>query len=128
MKNSLAGLLLASLVMNSIAQPQAPEGKAEYFVVIGGPGFATCGTFTKWKTSTSHDEQVGYWGALQWVYGYQTAFDAFSRKSGGQHYLDGIDAAAVEVWLGNYCASHPLESLNSAAFALAFEVRTRKAH
>ena len=82
-----------------------------------GAGSQSCGVWTK-----TPRESANYHMQLQWVLGY------LSRANDGvkQHdFFELTDANAIEVWVDNYCGSHPLDRIYKATDILVEELRSR---
>ncbi|MBF8708697.1 MULTISPECIES: hypothetical protein [Pseudomonas] len=100
-KLMVAVLCLASHV--GAAQAITKDGD---FVVLGSGGLG-CGAFVKYPK-----ERVT---ALQWVNGYLTAFNQFAPLSAGQsNVADGVNLEGRELWLENWCRTHPMSDIADA--------------
>jgi hypothetical protein len=112
-RSALATLALLLAVCPSGAQA-ANGGK---FMAYGA-GTSSCGKFVadfdgSQSSQTSMVERVK---ALEWVEGYLTYLDKFDK--GVADILASTDVNGMELWVYNYCRSHPLENMTQAADAL----------
>ena len=81
---------------------------------IYGAGADSC---EKWISTGKRDEL--FFARANWVLGYLTAVNRYARTPPKP-----TGADAVEIWLDNYCESHPLEDLDKAAAILVAELDT----
>jgi hypothetical protein len=122
-----------------LSQP-VPSAAASYMVL--GFGNKSCGTWTQEHQAAaaataaatqpaSSIEQVNSWTfsrATQlmnegWVQGYITAYNATVLKSG--QLTGGTDNEGLWAWIDGYCATHPLDDLSTATYALVEELLKR---
>jgi len=79
-----------------------------------GIGEVSCAVWTSHRRANSEVE-----GALvAWVLGWLSS----ASYHGSQDLLVGHDNDALEAWLDNYCAAHPLEYVADATIALEREL------
>ena len=81
-------------------------------VEIMGPGFSTCGTWSK-----SQDHQL----FMSWTNGYLSGLSVARQRN----VLKSVDFAAIEAWMNNYCQANPLDKVIDAATALFDELNSR---
>jgi len=95
--------------------------------LIVGAGVESCGTWTKERRE---DNRFGWSQTSNWVFGYLSGvFNGLGATPDPMRSLPtGTAADAVKGWLDKYCADNPLDTIDKAAFALAFELlqRSRK--
>jgi hypothetical protein len=84
-----------------------------------GAGATSCGEHTRFVRAHSDHEQAD----VTWVLGFLTAYNLYGWK--GDDVASHTDGDAVQQWLGNYCASHPLDYVSDAAQQLIAEFRRR---
>lgn len=89
----------------------APANAQETYTVLS-LGTVSCGKFLAESAKLQSDD-------LFWVEGFLTGANAFSTE---KHAGRGTDYDARKLWLSNYCAAHPLDSLADAAQALREEL------
>jgi hypothetical protein len=105
--------------------------KAETGYLVWGVGNDSCGSYVQQYPSQSN---VHYMQS-SWVQGFVTAKNeeiiANARKriggkaAAGFDLLRNADTAGLQVWLFNYCQSHPLEPLSHAASEFVNELVNR---
>jgi hypothetical protein len=66
---------------------------------------------------------IGLASQAAWVSGFLSAFDYYASESGNVG--NGIDGNGILVWIDNYCAAHPLDSIATATIALVTELSQR---
>jgi hypothetical protein len=103
-------LLVALLLLNS-----SPAVVAKQFFGLGGE---SCGA---WLEMRRDKLSVRLLGMEAWGSGYLTAMNEVERKD----ILLNINAEATHTWIDNYCSAHPLDTLNSAYYALTQELKVR---
>lgn len=86
-----------------------------------GEGTTTCGT---WINSRREQPQRVLPEA-SWLLGYITASAKSDSARTGRKIARGINGAATDHWLDNYCAAHPLDNIETAATALVAELSDR---
>jgi hypothetical protein len=59
-----------------------------------------------------------------WVLGYISSFNGYAL-SVDDDVSSGVDANGLISWVDNYCATHPLDTVSTAAFSLVMELRSR---
>jgi hypothetical protein len=60
-----------------------------------------------------------------WVSGYVTAMARLDSAKTGREIARGLEGAGLDHWIDNYCAAHPLENLETAAFNLVADLKAR---
>ena len=90
--------------------PRGPDGYMVY-----GDGGASCGSLSSARIGSAARETK-----LQWIMGFLSAHDRVNR--GG---FKVTDRDAIEAWIGNYCAVHPLDLLHEAGQTLVIELGDR---
>jgi hypothetical protein len=111
MRNATAAILILLLVAPSYAQTYE----------IRGGGAASCGAWL-------HDRAAGgnstvRFGRESWLMGYITAYNAFVFPAGD--IAEGVDAFGLFGWIDNFCTSHPLDTIGSAASQLTAALRQK---
>jgi hypothetical protein len=128
--------LACLLALLTLALCRGAEAKVG--VVIRGEGYRSCGTWTK----AQEHRQVGAEGAMSlgpndialamqisWVLGYLSAFNVYVQRDKESENADiatGVDFSGLYVWIDNYCAAHPLDTILTATDALITELSKRK--
>lgn len=102
--------LAAALALPAEAPPRE--------VLILGIGNDTCG---RWMTSRRDPEDKNFVGA--WLGGYLTGANVYGNGSGKAG--ENIQFRDYEIWMTNYCSSHTLDSIKTAADALIKELEAR---
>lgn len=87
-------------------------------VTIQGVGAVTCG---RWMESTRTQEGVLH--SMSWVLGYLSGAAVFG--SSGSDPFSKTDQAAIQAWVTNYCAAHPLDRVSVAVNILIKELDRR---
>jgi hypothetical protein len=114
-------VLAVIIATAAIAEPLPPAQDQEG-VIAFGIGGRSCGNWTQWRQSKSVNAGL----STQWVAGYLSGKNVESNFSNPQDDpLRGTDFAGLMAWIDNYCSSHPLEAINSAADKLMDELRAR---
>jgi hypothetical protein len=88
----------------------ATQAHAQTFQVIG-PGASSCGT---WTADHATPNPMAKFLDEMWVLG----FLAGVGDSTPLNPLQGLDANAVTVWVGDYCNAHPLDTILKASESL----------
>ena len=107
---AIAALFAAPLSQSASAQLQKQ-------LAVYGVGSQSCGVWTKDASSP--------YGAVRrsWVLGFVSAYNFYAP---GDTAVLPADNAAMTVWMDNYCASHPLESIVNASLRLVDELRRQR--
>lgn len=118
MKKKAALLALVASLSISTAMAQA-----KYPLI--GAGASSCG---KWNATFADKENiVGRFQFTSWVQGYLSGMNqALSIVSTERKLLLLPDPDALESFVSNHCAAHPLESVSEASFALFMAVTKRR--
>ena len=87
--------------------------------VLWGVGNDSCAVFLQEKARAS----TKYWSQINWIAGYMSAGNGewsatMAKKGIKSDLLKESDPVALEAWVVNYCGSHPLEYLGTAAVKL----------
>jgi hypothetical protein len=87
-----------------------------------GPGDKSCGSWT-----TDHRGNVTIGAAYDmWVLGFLSGINTSETLGLNRpDLLKGTDPKGVRVWMDNYCASHPLDSVMTAVINLIGELRKK---
>lgn len=101
------------------AIPAVVSSQSFLFTTIG-EGSGSCG----WWTNSRQADPAGVTRESSWVLGYVTAASLY-RKVDTPNFAHGLDSPAVDHWVDNYCAAHPLENIQSAAAALVEKLKSR---
>jgi hypothetical protein len=104
---ALLGLMLLS----------TPALSQTYF----GPGDKSCGSWTERHADTAIAAVFDMW-LLGFVSGINTSETLSLNRP---DILKATDAKGIIGWMDNYCASHPLDSVMSAAIKLIGELRKK---
>ena len=110
-------IALALMLAAGQAAPTPPSA------MVLGVGNVTCG---KWTTAIHDPRGTDRLIYSAWITGYITSADAMSAREGEPSLLEGLDADAVNEWVGNYCAAHPLDHISRAGVRLFTELATRR--
>ena len=89
-------------------------------VGVLGNGNGSCGSWTRDKSLNPVQRA--------WVFGYVTASSQWllpPERGVMRNLAEGTDADGVSAWVDNYCSSHPLETIYSAAEALVVVLGTK---
>ena len=87
-------------------------------MTIAGTGGASCGS---WTQDRSYSDGGPRFGDVSWVQGYNSGAAVYT----GQDLMSGVDAGAIQSWMDNYCASHPLSMVADGADQLVAKLRAR---
>ena len=60
-----------------------------------------------------------------WVSGYVTAMARSDSARMDREIARGLEGAAIDHWMDNYCAKHPLENVETAASSLVQVLKSR---
>ena len=88
--------------------------------MIFGQGMSSCGTWTQARQQRSVSAGL----SAQWVAGY---LSGMNMDPASPNALAGTDFDGLMGWIDNYCGSHPLEAIATAAFQLEIVLRSRAA-
>lgn len=101
-----------------------PAKSAAQTYQVHGAGAKSCGLWSEYRI-----QRNPLAGVMEtWVQGYLSAFNALSAVNGhGADLAAGTDDDGVFRWIDNYCATHPLDPLSSAAAELIAELDRRAA-
>jgi hypothetical protein len=106
----LAALAVVLFTGSARAQP--------IYHAIGAGVAASCGTWT--ANRADRRKEPDWLHEVSWVLGFLSGAGYMGTREGFDP-LRGVDAAAVQAWLDNYCRVHPLENLADAAGAFIRE-------
>lgn len=93
-----------------LAVPNRASADPTIYHTIQGAGTASCGTWTA-------SRRAGGDPALQvqqWVSGF---LSGEGMAASGTDTLDGVDPDGLYAWVDNWCATHPIEQIITAAIA-----------
>lgn len=108
---------LIVMSMISIASGSASSGEGRF--VLWGVGNDSCAVFMQEKARATSK----YLSQINWIAGYVSAGNGewsatMAKKGIKSDLLKDSDPVALEAWVANYCGSHPLEYLGTAAIKL----------
>jgi hypothetical protein len=108
--------LIVTCVM-SLASGSASAGEGRF--VLWGVENDSCAAFLQEKAQASPK----YSSQINWIAGYVSAGNGewtatMAKKGIKSDFLKDSDPVALEAWVVNYCSSHPLEYLGTAAVKL----------
>jgi hypothetical protein len=112
-------LILTAAVSGALLLPIPKIAYAVPFTNLG-EGNTTCGQWLDDRKASP--DRVLHEGA--WTLGYVTAASRF-RAIGTPNFARGVDGHSVDHWLDNYCSTHPLDNIQTAADELVTELRAR---
>jgi len=107
-----AGVILALV-------PAAGTAQSNRFTILA-EGTTSCGEWID-KRKAEPDRVLP---EAAWVLGYLTASSAF-RPARIPDFTKGVEGSATDHWVDNYCATHPLDNIQTAAQSLAAELVQR---
>jgi hypothetical protein len=102
-----------------------------------GEGGGSCGQWTKFQqnrppigTQWFSDRELTFADLklsvqLSWVYGFLSASNYYGTSASAD-ITSGTDFNGLFVWIDNYCAAHPLDSIATATIALVTELSKRQ--
>jgi hypothetical protein len=96
--------------------PTLPRRPVDQPFKVLGVGKLTCGEWVGLRRLTSRGEDPSTTAVISWTQGFLTAYDTFIWKDGDV--AGPNDAAALEAWYDNYCASRPEVSFAHATVDL----------
>ena len=79
-----------------------------------GSGVNSCGSWVKWRETTSGWHQGG-----QWVQGFVSAAGYYGKD------LDDVDSDAMLLFMDSYCQSNPLNLVSDGAKSLVEKLKTK---
>jgi hypothetical protein len=103
-------VMVAVIILVNASPAAAQEGRS----VIGAGTVNSCGQWT--SRSRSGGDILS-----QWVAGYLSGLNLKSDFDG----VAGTDFNGLVAWIDNYCRSHPLDPVATAAFKLMDELQSR---
>lgn len=107
----LKAVLLAGVILATPVQAQDDLGFTTF-----GAGGKSCGDWIRSEGSMRNLY-------ISWVMGFLTAVNVYDAASGKDGNMPGANPRDFEVWITDYCNSHALEKVSSAAVHLAIELR-----
>ena len=112
-------VFLVLAMFSCLLGPRAESSEGRY--IVWGHGNDSCGTFIQENQNRTN----AFEREISWVAGFVTAGNGewilVSRKQGitlDVDFLRGLDNAALEAWLIQFCKENPLKNLVSAGTAL----------
>ena len=97
-----------------------PLPKAHGIMVYNFPDSDSCATWTDKHRGQYHDPHL-----TGWVLGFVSGLNAYGLNSG--NIAPSTNASGLIGWIDNYCAANPLDSVTTASFKLAEELKSRSA-
>ena len=67
--------------------------------------------------------KITRYDAEAWVLGYITAYNVYVFE--GEDVAKGVDAAGLLAWIDRYCATNPLDNIDTATMMLVRELQRR---
>lgn len=110
--NWAVGLFLAALTLSA-----ANSTAVEYAIL--GAGGRPCGSWLKARGESSPESAI----MQSWLLGYVTSINAHELTI-TKDIAEDTDPDGMFVWIDNYCASHPLDSVARAAASLTGVLRS----
>jgi len=95
--------------------------------MVQGVGTRSCGTWTNEHRQQDFTSLAEAKMSDAWVGGFITAYNYVGPDKSGDIGA-GTDFPGMIAWIGNYCASNPLDTLGDAAEALVNQLYRRKSH
>jgi hypothetical protein len=86
-----------------------------------GEGLTSCGEWLDKRHKT--DSRVIPEAA--WVLGFLTAASQYNVTASPENIAHGLTVSGIEHWVDNYCTTHPLDNIDTAASALVSELARR---
>jgi hypothetical protein len=113
----IAGVLATTTASTSVSSAQEAQAL--------GAGGQLCGEWTteRQKASATQSASGTLWGQSQWILGYVSAMNLALAPH--TNFAEGLKGSAMLAWVDNYCRSHALDQLATAASALVLELRHR---
>lgn len=108
-------MIKKTIIAAAIALMMLPTIANAGNIFVRGYGVSSCGTWVQ--------DQAARENMLNWILGFATGmnnarFEQSPEQQATIDLLNGADANAIETWIGNYCALHPLDSLTLATIKL----------
>ena len=111
MRKFMAGVIAGAILMG--ASHVVAQGHERTYMVFGH-GTSSCGTWVDEVTNNSSGDPYPF---TAWVNGYITGIGtAYTASKRGE--LQRTDAAAMRTWVSNYCAAHPMDTIENAGWNL----------
>ena len=106
-----------------IVRPECTQASERGSYEVYGEGGSSCGKFVSARDGARTNERDGdtEFGMLSWAMGSLTMFNYSTPNT--YSILGNTDANGAELWLYNYCTSHPLATFASAVNALIYELK-----
>lgn len=95
------------------------DASAANALAVRGSGAVSCGSWT----SEHQQNSIVASGMDLWLMGYVTAYNRWTFK--GPDVADGTDNAGLVAALSQYCATHPLDTVETAAENLVMQLIAR---
>ncbi len=108
-------IIVLVLVLASSARAQM---RTEQHMVIGA-GVDSCGTWNAERANQSRRNENA-----AWILGYVSAFNRYRLTRDG-NVAKGIDSNGLIGWIDAFCASHPLNMIETAGAGLIEELRQK---
>lgn len=89
-------------------------------LAVRGPGVQSCG---KWTVDHQEYNGIAASGDDIWLMGYITSYNRFAFR--GPDIADGLDSAGLTQEVSQYCAAHPLDTIETAAYRLMIDLIAR---
>jgi hypothetical protein len=86
-----------------------------------GKGLSSCGDWLDKR----HKTPSRVIPEAAWVLGFLTAASQYNVTASPKNIAHGLTVNGIEHWIDNYCAAHPLDTIDTAASALVSELATR---
>ena len=102
----------------ALALAQATPDASKMVMIYGPEPSPSCGAWTSTRANKAGTLLVGY---QEWVLGLVTGFIWNSPSFRAR----GPDTEALFGWIDQYCATHPLDALLTAALGLSRELEKR---
>lgn len=123
-------LLLVALVLAALVAPTFGSGAADDrgSSFVYGIGSSSCGTFVNAVNKSGSYAEDDRHAMMSWAQGYLTHYNRVTPNV--YDITSSRDAAAIQLWLFNYCQQHPLAQFGTAVDALIIELyatRTERA-
>jgi hypothetical protein len=112
-----AGNRAAVLLLAVLALPATPSTAGEYAIL--GAGGRPCDSWLQARGEASPEGAI----MQSWLLGYVTSINAHELTI-TKDIAEGTNPDGMFVWIDNYCASHPLDSVARAAASLTGVLRS----
>lgn len=115
--------MIAGLVALAMAQasPATVPNQSARPITVVGHGNSSCGKWTQAKNAGGLSRQL----YQAWLGGFFSGMNLAEQRTIGD-LVAGTDFDGLAGWIDNYCAANPLETVFTAAEALAVELLKRK--